>query len=72
MPEPYVLRATCTILHLGIKAGDVVTWDSRGIATVTRVLSVQPGALAGCIADGTLIPADASDPALVARQLREA
>lgn len=72
MPEPYLLRATCSILHLGIKAGDLVAWDPRGVATVTRVLAATPGALAGCIADGTLTPADASDPALVVHLLREA
>lgn len=73
MPASYVLRATCSILHLGIREGDLVSWDASGHATVTRPIAVTSGALAGFVADGVLTPVrPAADAAWVATAIRAA
>jgi hypothetical protein len=54
-----VFRATCAILPLGIREGDIVVTDGTGYTSVSRSLDATPAALAPFVASGVLAPLSA-------------
>lgn len=56
--EPYLFKATTTILHLGIREGDVVVVrpGSERAIVVQHVLPPNYGAIVGAVTAGQLTP----------------